>query len=123
MKIVFYIIISLNVFFVQSLMGQTSITFQSLLREMVDREKITEFPTIAPYKTLQASSYNRASISPDQPGWFADSDGVFCIRTEKNKKGETHESKKTSRRRTFRGNRTLRGSVYGACRRSDGSGT
>lgn len=42
-----------------------------------------------PYKTLQASSYNRASVSPDQPGWFADSDGVFCIRTEKNKKGET----------------------------------
>ena len=30
-----------------------------------------------------------ASVSPDQPGWFADSDGVFCIRTEKNQKGET----------------------------------
>lgn len=65
------------------------VTMQSLLREMVDREHITEFSTELPYRTLQASSYNRASVSPDQPGWFADSDGVFCIRTEKNKKGET----------------------------------
>lgn len=65
------------------------VTMQSLLREMVNREHITEFSTELPYRTLQASSYNRASVSPDQPGWFADSDGVFCIRTEKNKKGET----------------------------------
>lgn len=65
------------------------VTMQSLLREMVNRESITEFSAELPYKTLQASSYNRASVSPDQPGWFADSDGVFCIRTEKNKKGET----------------------------------
>lgn len=65
------------------------VTMQSLLREMVNRESITEFSAELPYKTLQASSYNRASVSPDQPGWFADSDGVFCIRTEKNKKSET----------------------------------
>lgn len=78
-----------NLLFTVPSNSQSIITFQSLLREIVDREKITEFPTITPYKTLQASSYNRASISPDQPGWFADSDGVFCIRTEKNKNGET----------------------------------
>ena len=65
------------------------VTMQSLLREMVNREKQAEFPSGIPYRTLQASSYNRASVSPDQPGWFADSDGVSCIRTEKNKKGET----------------------------------
>ncbi|WP_299231754.1 glycoside hydrolase family 172 protein [uncultured Bacteroides sp.] len=65
------------------------ITMQDFLREMVDRERIAEYPENLQYRTLQASSYNRASVSPDQPGWFADSDGVFCIRTEKNKKGET----------------------------------
>lgn len=65
------------------------VTMQSLLREMVNREGITEFPTEISYKVLQASSYNRASVSPDQPGWFADADGVSCIRTEKNKEGET----------------------------------
>lgn len=52
-------------------MGKVSaqeVTMQSLLREMVDREKLAEFPAEIPYRTLQASSYNRASISPDQPG-------------------------------------------------------
>lgn len=62
---------------------------QSLLREMVDRKQLVEYPESIPYKAMQASSYNRASVSPDQPGWFADSDGVFCIRTEKNREGET----------------------------------
>ena len=70
-------------------MKAQEVTMQSLLREMVDREKLTEFPTDVPYRTLQASSYNRASVAPDQPGWFADADGVSCIRTEKNNKGET----------------------------------
>lgn len=59
------------------------VTFQTLLREMVDRNAIAEYPAV-PYKVLQASSYNRASVSPDLPGWFEDSDGVSCIRTEKN---------------------------------------
>jgi hypothetical protein len=34
------------------------------------------------YKTLQASSYNRASVKRGEPGWFADSDGVGFIRSE-----------------------------------------
>lgn len=49
-------------------MKAQEVTMQSLLREMVDREKLTEFPTDVPYRTLQASSYNRASVAPDQPG-------------------------------------------------------
>lgn len=59
------------------------ITITTLLEEMVDRDAITQFPENG-YKTLQASSYNRESVSPDKPGWFADSDGVYCIRTEEN---------------------------------------
>lgn len=72
-----------------SIHAQEQISMQSLLREMVDRKQLVEYPESIPYKVMQASSYNRASVSPDQPGWFADSDGVFCIRTEKNRKGET----------------------------------
>lgn len=72
-----------------SIHAQEQISMQSLLREMVDRKQLVEYPESIPYKAMQASSYNRASVSPDQPGWFADSDGVFCIRTEKNRKGET----------------------------------
>lgn len=69
--------------------GQQEITMQQLLREMVDRNALTLWPDSVPYRTLQASSYNRASVAPDRPGWFADSDGVFCIRTETNRNGQT----------------------------------
>ncbi len=59
------------------------ISISSLLEEMVDRDQIANFPK-SNYKSLQASSYNRESVSPDKPGWFADSDGIGFIRTEKN---------------------------------------
>lgn len=59
------------------------VTISSLLEEMIDRDAIAQFPTVA-YQCKQASSYNRESVSPDEPGWFADSDGVYCIRTEEN---------------------------------------
>lgn len=72
-----------------SIHAQEQVSMQSLLREMVDRKQLVEYPESIPYKAMQASSYNRASVSPDQPGWFADSDGVFCTRTEKNREGET----------------------------------
>ena len=66
-----------------SIEKDTTITIQSLLEEMVDRDKITYFPDIG-YQCKQASSYNRESVSPDKPGWFADSDGIGFIRTEEN---------------------------------------
>ena len=59
------------------------ITFNSLLEEMGDRSASTYWPEIE-YRSLQASSYNRASVAPDKPGWFADSDGVSWIREEMN---------------------------------------
>jgi hypothetical protein len=57
------------------------ISISTMLEEMVDRDVITQFPQDN-YQSLQASSYNRESVSPDKPGWFADSDGVSFIRTE-----------------------------------------
>jgi hypothetical protein len=62
------------------------VTFESLLREMADRDAVATFS--APrHLSLQASSYNRLSTARDQPdqgtgGWFADSDGIGYIRTE-----------------------------------------
>ena len=53
----------------------------TLLNEMVDREEITRFPENS-YRCLQSGSYNRESVSPDKPGWFADSDGIGFIRIE-----------------------------------------
>jgi hypothetical protein len=59
----------------------SEINLTTLLNEMVNRDQITRFPESG-YKCLQASSYNRESVSPDKPGWFADSDGIGFIRTE-----------------------------------------
>ena len=60
---------------------KADVTFQSLLNEMVDRSVVTHDP-VHPYRSLQASSYNRDQKSPDAPGWFANGDCGFCVRTD-----------------------------------------
>jgi hypothetical protein len=61
--------------------AEETISFGSLLDEMIDSEGLAKWPQPA-YRQLQASSYNRASQVRGGPGWFADSDGVGFIRTE-----------------------------------------
>lgn len=51
------------------------ITLESLLDEMVNRSALTEYPSI-PYKPAQVSSYDRRSVAPDKPGWWANDDGA-----------------------------------------------
>lgn len=64
--------------------AQQTITFEALLDEMVDRGAAARFPHPA-YTCRQASSYDRASVSPDQPGtWMANNDRSFFIRSEAN---------------------------------------
>lgn len=59
-----------------------TVTLQSLLEEMTDRDALACYPDPA-YESLQASSYNRASVRRGAPGWFADSDGMGFVREEK----------------------------------------
>lgn len=59
------------------------ITFGTLLKEMIDKEQLSEFPD-PEYTTKQFSSYDRKSVSPDKPGWFANADRSQFIRTENN---------------------------------------
>jgi hypothetical protein len=49
---------------------------------MTDFESVARFPSPA-YTLKQASSYDRRSISPDRPGWFANADFNQFIREEK----------------------------------------
>lgn len=70
-----------------------TVTFNSLLQEMADRDAVAKFPSPA-YLQKQGSTYHRSSVSWDQPdqsfgGWYGDGDGVFCIRTETNLLGAT----------------------------------
>src|ERR1044072_1228970 len=59
-----------------------TITLPSLLNEMTDFNTIVKFPSPA-YTLKQASSYDRRSVSPDKPGWFANADFNQFIREEK----------------------------------------
>jgi hypothetical protein len=59
------------------------VTLDSLLQEMVDAESVARWPQ--PECTCkQASSYDRATVAPDKPGWFANNDQNQFIRIETN---------------------------------------
>ncbi|HUX94203.1 MAG TPA: glycoside hydrolase family 172 protein [Bacteroidales bacterium] len=60
-----------------------TVTLESLLSEMTNRYSLSYFPD-KPYKHKQFSSYNRASVSPDSAGWFANADMSHFIRVEDN---------------------------------------
>ncbi|HLA85468.1 MAG TPA: glycoside hydrolase family 172 protein [Thermoguttaceae bacterium] len=60
-----------------------AVNLDSLLDEMTNRASLASFPEPA-YTCHQASSYEPASKSADQPGWFANNDRSFFIRKETN---------------------------------------
>jgi hypothetical protein len=60
-----------------------AISFESLLHEMVDVESIARWPQHE-FTCKQASSYDRAKIAPDKPGWFANKDNTQYIHEEDN---------------------------------------
>lgn len=58
------------------------VTFDSLLAEMIDRTALAEFPD-PPYICKQFSSYDRRSVTPNDPqAWFANSDRGQYLRDE-----------------------------------------
>ncbi len=63
--------------------GAENITLETLLREMVDRDALARLPAVS-YAAGLASSYDRRSVAPDQPGWFANDDNNQYIRVEQN---------------------------------------
>ena len=63
--------------------SQKTITLESLLDEMTDRQGLTLFPK-PDYSVRQFSSYDRRSVAPDQDGWFANADYTQFIREEEN---------------------------------------
>jgi len=59
------------------------VTLESLLKDMTNRAAIAEYPD--PFYTCkQASSYDRRSVAPDQPGWYANGDTSQFVREEMN---------------------------------------
>ncbi len=60
-----------------------SVTLESLLDEMMSYEESAKFPNTV-YTSHQESSYDRRSVTPGNPDWFANDDGWGFIRTESN---------------------------------------
>ncbi|MCL2105092.1 MAG: DUF2961 domain-containing protein [Kiritimatiellaeota bacterium] len=58
------------------------VTLGTLLDEMVDRDRLTRFPA---YTSRMYSSYDRASVAKDKPGWFANGDASQFIRVEEDR--------------------------------------
>jgi hypothetical protein len=59
--------------FGQKLEGQV-VTTQSLIGELTGLKQLAEYPDPG-FRSVQYSSYDRSTVSPDKPGWFANSDG------------------------------------------------
>jgi hypothetical protein len=59
------------------------VTVESLLKEMTDREQVTQLPEPA-YQLKQASSYNRKTVEPGNRDWFANADFSYFVRVEDN---------------------------------------
>ena len=66
-----------------------TVTIRSLLKEMADRDCLPQLPDV-PFMAGQASSYDRASVAPDKPGWFANHDFGMYVRTETNRGRKEH---------------------------------
>jgi hypothetical protein len=59
------------------------VSLESLLLEMVDRDRLARLPQPA-FTCRQFSSYDRDTVAPDQPGWFANWDRSQFVRVEEN---------------------------------------
>ncbi|GAB3930212.1 glycoside hydrolase family 172 protein [Mucilaginibacter myungsuensis] len=66
-----------------SVLAQKTVTLSTLLKDLGDYGAVAKWPDPM-YKEMQASSYDRKSVSPDQPGWFANDDRTQYIREETN---------------------------------------
>ncbi len=60
---------------------QEVITLEYLLDEMVSVKNVTHFPDPS-FTTHQVSSFDRKSVSPDDPSWFANNDGYGVVRVD-----------------------------------------
>ena len=75
--------VTISILFLSACSDAPQINTGTLLSEMINRDLMPEFPNPA-YTTRQFSSYDRKSISPDKPGWFANADRSQFIRIDRN---------------------------------------
>lgn len=79
LKKTFLLVALLLVFKVSN--AQTVVDIRSLLKELISYDAAAKWPQ-PEYVEKQASSYDRASVAPGKPGWFANADASQYIRTD-----------------------------------------
>lgn len=77
------LILSLALSFFSPVGRAEEITFASLLQEMTDRGQVAQWPSPV-YTCGQFSSYDRHSVEPGGPGWWANMDRSYFLRMEEN---------------------------------------
>ncbi len=68
------------------------VSFETLLRDMTDLERLARFPN-PPFTHRLSSSYDRRSTDPDEPteeNWFANVDGSGFVRVEQDRFGREY---------------------------------
>jgi hypothetical protein len=60
-----------------------TVTFGTLIADITNPKLLSEYPDPA-FVCKQFSSYDRRTIAPDQPGWFANADASWFVREETN---------------------------------------
>ena len=80
-KCLFSLFLFSQIFFSPSVFSQQVVSMRSLLTDMINFNSATQWP-VPEFVEKQASSYDRKSVSPDKPGWFANGDANQFIRSE-----------------------------------------
>ncbi|MDD2814082.1 MAG: DUF2961 domain-containing protein [Bacteroidales bacterium] len=60
------------------------VSIKSLVEQMPDKERLTQFPAALPYQLKQVSSYNRKTQTPGNYDWYANYDASYFVRVEEN---------------------------------------
>jgi len=61
--------------------SRPEVSYESLLAEAMALETLAR-PNAQHYRARMASSFDRASVSPDEPGWFGNADAAHFLREE-----------------------------------------
>ena len=82
-------IICVSLFILAMPVGGATISMESLLQEMVDRDNLARLPEPA-YTCKQFSSYDRQADTPGAPTWWANMDRSYFLRVEENQGRTEH---------------------------------
>ncbi len=66
------------------------VTFEDLVKQTAAKSVLCEYPVPA-YTCKQASSYDRGSVAPNKPNWFANNDSKNFVRVERNANADNRE--------------------------------